>query len=329
MASEAAMVKGAVGQQLRAGDAWYLVSQKWWDGWSAFSGYGPPGSAGAAAGKPLEISNEDLLDVQTSGPGMPVLRPDVRENVDYALVPESAWNHLHGIYGGGPALRREVVVRGYEESIERYPLIVTVATLLDGSVDESSKQVRTVSREVKFSVAMQTLCAGTDASSATLWVNRKTNPKGVEDVMKPAVLRSYEPIKSDADDSVGDLMITDGSILLVELNSLSTAFEPVVRRAAGSENWVDPAALGGPPPPSPSLSLSSSSSTPGPSPLSGASLRVLDGTIWLCAGAKMSVGDRVDLNEDGVAQVRLDSACQTESAAELSDCARLGARRPN
>lgn len=35
------MVKGAVGQQLRAGDAWYLVSQKWWDGWSAFSGYGP------------------------------------------------------------------------------------------------------------------------------------------------------------------------------------------------------------------------------------------------------------------------------------------------
>jgi hypothetical protein len=75
------------------GEHWYLIDSAWLQRWAAFkgpSGSGPP---------PGPIQNDALLKR-----GRGLLR-----GTDYRGLNRRVWMHLHGIYGGGPAIVRESI----------------------------------------------------------------------------------------------------------------------------------------------------------------------------------------------------------------------------
>eukprot|EP01052_Picozoa_sp_SAG31_P050974 SAG31_NODE_11888_length_988_cov_1.389201_1_plen_203_part_01 len=193
MDPEAEKVKKLVSQPLREGDPWYLISQKWWDRWAGFTGYNPNALGGGS--KPEPIDSTELLHDAVSKKDMAILRPDLREYVDYAMVPEPVWQYLHEKYGGGPIFRRLGVMRGYDVIIERYPLIITAVSIsLDGEVSGDGV-VHTLSRESPFSAAVDLILATATMDTATLWVNRNAQNTEISEVMVPAILRGYERIE--------------------------------------------------------------------------------------------------------------------------------------
>jgi hypothetical protein len=64
------------------------------------------------------------------------------EGYDVKFVGPKVWDTLHGWYGGGPAIPRFIIIRGYQESIELYPQPCLVRlTTADGSPAEEAHQV--------------------------------------------------------------------------------------------------------------------------------------------------------------------------------------------
>merc|ERR1719206_216296 len=61
---------------------------------------------GQRALRPIAISNRELLDADSY---FTVLRAGLQENLEFVLVPQSAWRQLSEWYGGGPAIARKVV----------------------------------------------------------------------------------------------------------------------------------------------------------------------------------------------------------------------------
>ncbi len=63
----------------------------------------PTASASASAPvSPIRVTDYDYLTCQFS------LQPDLREDIDFYLLPLEAWQALHGWYGGGPPLPRNL-----------------------------------------------------------------------------------------------------------------------------------------------------------------------------------------------------------------------------
>jgi hypothetical protein len=250
MADEGATVRAFCEkqQQLKVGDAWFLISSKWWADWAGYAGYG--GVAKTAGNtRPPQIDNTDLL-AEVAMAGLCVLRSGVREYTDYMLVPEQAWDYLRGIYGAAQSLRRLVVDRGGSEMvIEMYPLIITAAKLQDdGSVCPGSEKVETFTRSTKFPAAFRKICESLGfAATATptvqynIWGTKGTQAVALADVATPTALRRFQRLVADSDDAIGDLMIPDGGTVLVERCADSGEFAQRVRRSGGSDHWVDPA----------------------------------------------------------------------------------------
>lgn len=109
-------------QGLQLGDKRFVLSAKWWERWCQFVDF-DNGSGGVRAGAerladaaPSKINNVPLLhvlpgtalDELMGGP----LRPQLRENYHYVLIPQEAWDTLLCWYGGGPTIARFVVEVG-------------------------------------------------------------------------------------------------------------------------------------------------------------------------------------------------------------------------
>lgn len=106
-------------QGLQLGDKRFIISAKWWERWCQFVNYDD--DAAVASGKLtnaapskinnlplLHISSDTKLDELMGGP----LRPQLKENYHYVLLPQEVWDALLCWYGGGPAIARFVVEVG-------------------------------------------------------------------------------------------------------------------------------------------------------------------------------------------------------------------------
>lgn len=107
-------------QGLQLGDKRFIISAKWWERWCQFVNYddedpSAPSSklANAAPSKInnlplLHVSPDATLDELMGGP----LRPQLKENYHYVLLPQEVWDALLCWYGGGPTIARFVVEVG-------------------------------------------------------------------------------------------------------------------------------------------------------------------------------------------------------------------------
>ena len=190
---------------------------------------------------PPAIDNLDLLAQGPRNHELGVLRANLVEGQDYEFLPQAAWEYLHGIYQGGPALPRSVVSRGNELVVERYPLIATVEALDDyGKRVRGAAAVKTISRDA---TVRETLASLSPSGPVRLWAhaNALLVLADAED-MDATTLRGWRRMGVDEDDRVGDLQLKDGQTLLLERRSFGVwKFEECVRRADGRAHWKDPA----------------------------------------------------------------------------------------
>jgi len=108
------------------GQKWYLISQKWWELWSAYVDWDivavetsptdtANGNGNANADnmsdslhqkrRPLKIDNADLLDPQSHAR---VLHSNLQEGTHFQVVALPVWKQLREWYGGGPEIDRQV-----------------------------------------------------------------------------------------------------------------------------------------------------------------------------------------------------------------------------
>ncbi|ETI51315.1 hypothetical protein L917_04998 [Phytophthora nicotianae] len=109
-------------QGLQVGDKRFVLSAKWWERWCEFVGYDDKQetpATGTGNPAPSRINNLPLLHVGSDTPldelmGGP-LRPQLKENYHYVLIPQEVWDALLIWYGGGPTIARFVVQVGDPE----------------------------------------------------------------------------------------------------------------------------------------------------------------------------------------------------------------------
>jgi len=83
---------------------WFIVSEWWLSRWRNFiNNGGPSDGTGRGTLPPGPIDNARLLDKA----GNPL--PNQRAAVHYRGVNVRVWRFLHGVYGGGPVLRRKEI----------------------------------------------------------------------------------------------------------------------------------------------------------------------------------------------------------------------------
>ncbi|KAH7467403.1 hypothetical protein PRIC2_011132 [Phytophthora ramorum] len=172
---------------LQVGDKRFVLSAKWWERWCEFVGYddkqdAPP--AGADNSPPSRINNLPLLHVgvDTSlddlmgGP----LRPQLKENYHYVLIPQEVWDALVIWYEGGPTIARFVVevgdpelgnafncVQVYPEQTEAEEPEVTTNGTKDDSTQKKKEKSTTDANEKKDDPAVAKLAVQRKPSAAS------------------------------------------------------------------------------------------------------------------------------------------------------------------
>ncbi|XP_022875157.1 ubiquitin carboxyl-terminal hydrolase 5-like isoform X1 [Olea europaea var. sylvestris] len=130
----------ASGAHTKAGDTFYLITQRWWQDWlkyvnqsqtsvmndGSFSDHHNSVGSSASA-RPRCIENSDLIyETESEDSAKTIeLQDTLVEGTDYILLPEGVWNQLYSWYGGGPVLARKVIDSGLSQtelSVEVYPL---------------------------------------------------------------------------------------------------------------------------------------------------------------------------------------------------------------
>ncbi|XP_071961505.1 ubiquitin carboxyl-terminal hydrolase 15-like [Antedon mediterranea] len=99
---------------LRKGDTWYLVDSKWFKQWKKYVGYDSWDmyNVGQETAFPGPVDNSQLLKLMDEGS---VLKENLIDDLDYVLVPTSAWEKLilwYGIMEGQEPIARKVVEHG-------------------------------------------------------------------------------------------------------------------------------------------------------------------------------------------------------------------------
>lgn len=135
--------------KLGAGETWYLVSFKWFKLWKDYVGYELDDNQ-TFSGMDMEpLNNNNLVNPSISGAN-PYLRADLREDYDYTLLPEQAWNLLYEWFEGGPVLARQVIQEGVNKTarVEVYPLRLKIMTTKkDGTINLTSESEIVISRK--------------------------------------------------------------------------------------------------------------------------------------------------------------------------------------
>lgn len=119
-------------REIDAGTTVFLLSQKWWEAWVFYVRYDdsrhrtasiPPRSTSTLVGdRPVEIDNMYLLETTSLLCG---LKRGLKEGIDYVVVTKGAWKALLSWYGGGPVIKRTVIVGSTgDKKVDLYPPIV-------------------------------------------------------------------------------------------------------------------------------------------------------------------------------------------------------------
>ncbi|XP_043688372.1 ubiquitin carboxyl-terminal hydrolase 5-like [Telopea speciosissima] len=129
--------------QSKEGDAFYLITHKWWQNWLEYVNQDQASttsdvsslydseyreSAGSRTFKrPSVIDNSDLIyDGRSEDSNLGLeLHDALVEGRDYILLPQEVWKQLLVWYGGGPTLARKLISAGLSQTelaIEVYPL---------------------------------------------------------------------------------------------------------------------------------------------------------------------------------------------------------------
>jgi ubiquitin C-terminal hydrolase len=99
----------------------YCIDKKWWESWEAYVGWRWSGENNAdhpqerTRHRPGELPTEALLDrlnddiVAGTLGSYELMKPGLKKDVDYVLIPPGVWDILYEIYGGGPPLPRMVL----------------------------------------------------------------------------------------------------------------------------------------------------------------------------------------------------------------------------
>lgn len=89
--------------ELKKGDFWYVISNKWFERWSRHVKYGDD--------QPGPIDNSDIL----YDPAIRELKNEMLENIDFVFVPTQCWDYLVELYGvsdNDTAIYRKVIEFG-------------------------------------------------------------------------------------------------------------------------------------------------------------------------------------------------------------------------
>ncbi|XP_064399096.1 ubiquitin carboxyl-terminal hydrolase 4-like [Halichondria panicea] len=103
-------IQAALKQQLKNGQVWFLVDIRWMKQWKKYVGYDmwDQSSAGKESSNPGPIDNSNLFKDDS-------LREHLMDELDYYLIPESAWNKLSKWYNhssGSKVISRRAVEYG-------------------------------------------------------------------------------------------------------------------------------------------------------------------------------------------------------------------------
>ncbi|XP_028849343.1 ubiquitin carboxyl-terminal hydrolase 11 isoform X2 [Denticeps clupeoides] len=127
--------------ELRAGESWYLLEQRWFEQWSEYVKSGDQNSSLF----PGPIDNSELFDELESCH----LKDCLVENEDFTLIPAEAWHKLlswYGQVGDQPALERKVVDLPSTLKVEVYPVEVFLClhSNMDNAVTVQFSRVDTI-----------------------------------------------------------------------------------------------------------------------------------------------------------------------------------------
>lgn len=114
--------------EMTRGEWFFLLDNGWYKDWESMALNGMVGMGDEREG---EVDEEKAVVV---GPidNSPLynkageFRTVLLEGRDYIFVGKEAWDLLHGWYGGGPEVKRQVIFNGFEEVVEVYRLDVKV-----------------------------------------------------------------------------------------------------------------------------------------------------------------------------------------------------------
>nr|QJI10278.1 dbiquitin carboxyl-terminal hydrolase [Datisca glomerata] len=133
------------------GDAFYLITQRWWQHWIEYVNQDQSNSINDASSlsehcdsvgsstlkRPAGIDNSDLIyDAASEDSNMGVeIHDTLLEGRDYVLLPQEVWSQLYLWYGGGPTLARKVINSGLSQAelaVEVYPLRLQLVVMPKG-----------------------------------------------------------------------------------------------------------------------------------------------------------------------------------------------------
>eukprot|EP00268_Persea_americana_P027801 TRINITY_DN27076_c0_g1_i2.p1 TRINITY_DN27076_c0_g1~~TRINITY_DN27076_c0_g1_i2.p1 ORF type:complete len:926 (-),score=172.52 TRINITY_DN27076_c0_g1_i2:429-3206(-) len=128
---------------LREGNLYYVLSNKWWRDWQEYIGgqedaeVFPIDESSSSQQRPAEIDNSDLVPSGVDGDNdeLDLVRSLV-EGLDYVLVPQEVWKKLIEWYRGGPPIPRKLISQGFlikSFSVEVYPLCLQLIDARDNT----------------------------------------------------------------------------------------------------------------------------------------------------------------------------------------------------
>mmetsp|Transcript_26533 Transcript_26533/g.61941 ORF Transcript_26533/g.61941 Transcript_26533/m.61941 type:complete len:1205 (+) Transcript_26533:50-3664(+) len=254
---QAALARPYLGRRLAEGEAWCLVSQKWWDTWSAYVHLDD--KAGLSKPEELDVSEPPRFVRSISGPksgsapppidnsyilerndpseaSVPVLQRGLLEQQDFTLVPQELWKLLHLWYGGGPEIRRNVIkISPTELQVELHPLRVTLFKA-DATGEVAANAATTVVASRRSTVrdllkqCLTDLGVTCKADDARLWICED----GSSD---PAVLADVQgwQVVQPATETLEDIGIQDGAKAIVEVCARTSLMN--LSRSESKEGW--------------------------------------------------------------------------------------------
>lgn len=130
---------------LKSGDTWYLASTTWFKKWAAFCDAAKEVPGSEVQHNVGAIDNSDLLAVDADNSlGQASLAPDLREQVNFELVPAEAWNLLASWYGvSGPVFPRHCVLGpdGNTVTLELYVPMISFTRLVSPITGQNTTEI--------------------------------------------------------------------------------------------------------------------------------------------------------------------------------------------
>ena len=230
----------------KEGDIYYLLCKSWWDQWKNYTEYDeeetPIGGGSSKKQKSFSspISNQKITQF---GQNILILKNNLKENIDYVLLPENVWNALWKWYGGGPSFSRFVVqsnVDSNELFVEVYPYTLilmlrrtTLSTLPSKRIEMTASKSPTYTFEnLKIDGCKLLNISSDDYSKIHLWNAKNENHLTFIDDLSISVIdakiSNYQKIIFEMQSDDGIWPISERQLLANSMNLSKTSLPGLV-----------------------------------------------------------------------------------------------------